>query len=82
MVILIEKITLDNFKAFEHAEFEIKPITILVGPNNGGKSSLMQSIGLIQQTLRGSGAEILKFKDFIDLGDFDTAIHQNYKKKE
>jgi predicted ATPase len=82
VVTLIEKITLDNFKAFKHAEFEIKPITILVGPNNGGKSSLMQSIGLIQQTLRGSGAEILKFSDFIDLRDFDTAIHQNFKKKE
>ena len=74
---MIKKILLENFKAFEHAEIEIKPITILVGPNNGGKTSLLQPINLIRQTLSGSSSEILKFKGLIDLGDFDNVLFQN-----
>jgi len=73
---------LENFKAFKKAEIEIKPITLLVGPNNGGKTSILQSIRLIQQTLRGSGVEVLNFRDLLNLGDFDTVLHQNSKEKE
>ncbi|VVB93271.1 DNA replication and repair protein RecF [uncultured archaeon] len=81
---MIKKITLDNFKAFKHAEIEIKPITILVGPNNGGKSSILQAIGLIQQTLKlGGPEEVLKFRTpHLNLGNFDTLIHQDLEKKE
>ena len=79
MVSVIKKITIDNFKAFEHAVIEIKPITILVGPNNGGKTSLLQPVDLIKQTLM-RGQEVLSFPS--TLGDFDTVIHQNAKEKE
>lgn len=78
---MIKKILLENFKAFEKAEIEIKPITILVGPNNAGKTSLMQSISLIQQTLR-SGTEVLAFRGVQSLGDFDNVIHQDSLTKE
>ncbi|MDD5474772.1 MAG: ATP-binding protein [Candidatus Methanoperedens sp.] len=79
---MITKITLDNFKAFKHAEIELKPITILVGPNNGGKSTLLQAIGLIQQTLRMGGPDVLKFRGYLNLGSFDTLIHQASEKQE
>ena len=79
---MINKILLENFRAFKKAEIEIKPITLLVGPNNGGKTSILQSIRLIQQTLRGSGVEVLNFRDPLNLGDFDTVVHQNSKEKE
>lgn len=76
---MIDKILLENFKAFETAEIKIKPITVLVGTNNSGKTSLMQSIGLIQQTLIRGCTEILTFRDRdnLDLGDFDAVLHQN-----
>ena len=76
---MINKILLENFKAFRHAEIVIKPITILVGPNNGGKSSILQSIRLIQQTLRGSGTEVLDFRGLFSSGNFETIVHQNSK---
>ena len=45
--ILLEKFYIKNFKAFGgEAEITIKPITIIVGPNNSGKSSLIQAINL------------------------------------
>lgn len=48
---MLEKIFLKNFKAFKNAGIKISPITLIVGPNNSGKSSLIQAINLIQQTL-------------------------------
>lgn len=55
---MLNKISLKNYKAFRKAEIELKPITILVGPNNSGKSSLIQSILLIQQTLESGNSVI------------------------
>ena len=82
MISLINKISLKNFKAFKDAEIEIKPITILVGPNNGGKSSFIQSILLIQQTLKGSGKELLSLNEPLNLGDFKRVVNQKAKGKE
>ena len=80
---MIDKIRLKNYKAFKDAEIEIKPITILVGPNNGGKSSFIQSILLIQQTLMGSGKEVLSLNGpLLNLGDFESIVNQNAKEKE
>ena len=80
---MIDKISLKNFKAFKDAEIEIKPITIFVGPNNGGKSSFIQSILLIQQTLIGSGKEVLSLNGQLpNLGDFEGVVNQKAKAKE
>lgn len=69
-----------NFKAFKEAEIEVKPITILVGPNNSGKSSLIQSIILIQQTLMGSGNAVLNTSG--QFGNFSELVNQKSDKKE
>lgn len=49
---MIKTFRLKNFKAFEDTgEIELKPITVLAGPNSGGKSSVLQSLLLLKQTL-------------------------------
>ena len=78
---LLKKITIENFKAFKSLEIDIKPLTILVGPNSGGKSSIINSIKLIKQTL-DEGSEILQFNGTIDFGKFEDVVHQNSQKKE
>ena len=78
---MIKKIILENYKPFDKAEIEIKPITVLVGPNSGGKSSLMQPFNLIKQTFLGNVNEVLKLKNPIDFGDFDELLHQNSNDK-
>ena len=51
---MIKTLRLQNFKAFEDTgEIELKPITVLAGPNSGGKSSILQSLLLLKQTLEG-----------------------------
>jgi len=46
---MIKKIGIQNFRVFkEFTEFEIKPITLLVGPNNAGKSSFTKLLLLLK----------------------------------
>ena len=52
---MIKSLRLRNFKAFEDTgPLELKPITVLAGPNSGGKSSVLQSLLLLKQTTRWS----------------------------
>ena len=78
---MLKSIEVENFKAFQGFNIQIKPITILIGPNNGGKSSILQSIGLLKQTIESGTDEILNFKRDIDLGNFSTICSQHAEEK-
>jgi predicted ATPase len=46
----IKKISIKNFRVFkEKTTFQLKPFTILTGPNNSGKSSLIKFLQLINE---------------------------------
>jgi len=47
----LKKIFLQNFKAIKKTEVAVSPLTIIVGANSSGKSSLLQSILSIQQAM-------------------------------
>ena len=47
---MIQKISFQNYKAFERGEIKIKPITILLGANSVGKSSIINLLLMLQQT--------------------------------
>ena len=54
---MIKTITLENFKAFKKLDnLNIKPITILCGTNSCGKSSILQSILFLKQTLESKNS--------------------------
>jgi len=42
----IDDITITNYKALQKMNFKCNSINILVGPNNTGKSSILESIGI------------------------------------
>jgi AAA15 family ATPase/GTPase len=45
----MKKISIKNFRVFkDQQEMEFKPITVLVGPNNSGKSTIFKSLKLIK----------------------------------
>ncbi|WP_448573896.1 AAA family ATPase [Trichothermofontia sp.] len=49
---MLREYKLKNFKAFaDVAPLLIRPITLLYGPNSAGKSSIIQSLMLLKQTL-------------------------------
>ncbi|AKB05273.1 AAA family ATPase [Vibrio cholerae] len=52
---MIKKISLTNFKSFkELKDIELKNITVIAGKNSCGKSSILQSLLLLKQTLESS----------------------------
>lgn len=60
----LKQLTLENFKAFQKCELSLAPLTILIGENSAGKSSLLQALLLLKQTLEApSGSGILNLND-------------------
>jgi AAA15 family ATPase/GTPase len=50
---MLREYQLTNFKAFAGPEtIPIRPITLIYGQNSSGKSSLLQSLLLLKQTLQ------------------------------
>jgi predicted ATPase len=54
---MLNKISLSNFKSFQEMEdLEVRNLTVIVGRNSCGKSSLMQSLLLLKQTLNSQSS--------------------------
>ncbi len=51
----LKRLTLENFKAFKKCELTLAPLTILIGENSAGKSSILQALLLLKQTLESPG---------------------------
>ena len=56
----LTEIRLRNFKSFggEEQAVEFRPLTVLIGPNNTGKSTILQSLLLLKQTLLDPRPEV------------------------
>ncbi len=74
---MITHIRMKNFKSWEDSgEVKLAPLTGFFGTNSSGKSSLLQMLLLLKQTIGTD--EILFFGDdnsLINLGDFREVIH-------
>jgi putative ATP-dependent endonuclease of OLD family len=42
--VLIKKVKISNFRSIKHAEIELNKTTVLIGPNNAGKTALLEAI--------------------------------------
>jgi predicted ATPase len=64
----IHAITVERFKSFgEATRVEFAPLTIVHGRNNGGKSSLIQSLLLLKQTLADPRPEVpLRLEGYVE----------------
>ena len=48
----LKKISLENFKCFEKIEIQLqKKLTLIVGANGAGKTSLIESIAIAMSTM-------------------------------
>lgn len=76
----ITKLRIKNFKGIkDDAEFEIKPITLFLGPNSSGKSSCIHAIAALAQTVKlpNSGRPLVLDDEYaqVHLGRFIEVIH-------
>lgn len=61
----ISQLVIKNYRTFNEFKIELKPLTLIVGENNIGKSNLLDSIGLIfGQDVSYSKRRILEVADF------------------
>ncbi|EMV1746028.1 AAA family ATPase [Enterobacter hormaechei] len=70
---MLSKLKLENFKSFcSMQEIEFAPITLIFGQNSSGKSSIIQAIlGLKQSLANASGtANFVSCGKNVDLGGF------------
>lgn len=73
----METLRLINYKCFEDTDtFSFKPINLLVGSNSSGKSSFLEFLALIKQSLgvRKNGALLWCSEDGVDFQDFRNTV--------
>ena len=69
---MLTRIKLKNFRAFrEEVDVRIRPITILIGRNSAGKSTLIKFLLMLQQTLESSEGDFFATEGrHVSLGNF------------
>ncbi|MDM6886584.1 AAA family ATPase, partial [Enterobacter asburiae] len=61
----------------------LRPITVFVGKNSSGKSSLLRTFPLLRQSVEeNTTGPILWYGRFVDFGDFTDVLSRNSENKE
>jgi len=79
---MLTEYQLTNFKAFgETVTIPIRPITLIFGPNSSGKSSILQSLLMLKQTLEKNHDlnSLIPKGRYVDLGSYHELIHASKK---
>jgi AAA15 family ATPase/GTPase len=77
---MLTKITLENFKVFRHVtEFPLAKINLLTGINGRGKSSLLQSLLLMRQSIEHNEntTELILNGNCVHLGTWEDVKNKN-----
>jgi predicted ATPase len=75
---MIKSVRLKNFKSYKDSgEVPFAPFTVLIGCNNAGKSSLLQSLLVLRQTLLDPSIDtrLVTRGRHVDLGGFYDIVH-------
>lgn len=75
----LTRIELENFKGFGRRQvIDLRPITLLFGPNSSGKSTILQALHYLHEILyRGNvNPDRIEASDLINLGGFTTLVHK------
>lgn len=79
---MLTKFALQNFKSIGEpgVELELKPLTILLGPNSSGKSSILEGLALFAQSavLNRKGSTGLSFGEdyLVNFSSFKDIVHK------
>lgn len=81
----LTRLEVENFKGIgERQVIEVRPITLLFGPNSAGKSTILQVVEYLHQILRGSllgSDEKISSTGTQDWRDFKSLVHCHDLKK-
>ncbi len=85
---MLTELSLENFKSWKQIErMRLAPITGLFGTNSSGKTSILQLLLMLKQTIESSDrAQVLEFGDektgLTNLGSFRELVHGHQKPGE
>ena len=73
---MLHELSVKNFKLFDEVGVKIRPgkITVLIGANGTGKSSLLQMLLLLKQSQSNSALTLND--NLIQIGSFRDIVHQ------
>ena len=76
---ILKALTLENFKGIrEPVRIEFAPLTLLFGPNNAGKSTIVQALMYAREVLERNNCDAGRTVlggDVVDLGGFENLVH-------
>ena len=81
---MLKRITIENYKAFKNATtFELRPITVLLGKNSSGKSSICKLLSVLSYVLSDSSKGIFSMLNGeVKLGAmYSELFHTDIKSK-
>ncbi len=78
---ILKALTLENFKGIrEPVRIELAPLTLLFGPNNAGKSTIVQALMYAREVLERNNCDAGRTElggDVVDLGGFKNLVHEH-----
>jgi len=76
---ILKALTLENFKGIrDPVRIEFAPLTLLFGPNNAGKSTIVQALMYAREVLERNNCDAGRTVlggDVVDLGGFENLVH-------
>lgn len=74
-----EILQIDNFKCFTHQEIQLRDLTVMVGANGMGKSSVMQSLLLLRQCIETTRTDsiLLNGPYALALGSYASVVSRH-----
>ncbi|ENU11225.1 AAA family ATPase [Acinetobacter calcoaceticus] len=82
---MITNYSIENFKVFEKkTELNFSPITLIYGPNSSGKSSIIQSLLILKESLlKPNKANALRSNnDYFQLGGYASVVNKHEINKD
>jgi predicted ATPase len=74
---------LENFRVFkDYTWFDFAPITLLIGPNNSGKSSLIKALSLLKNIVQNQDFNLEHDEEWLQLGSFERLINDTSVNKD
>jgi len=63
---MITRLRVQNFRCLRDVTVDLAPLTVLIGPNDSGKSSILDSIALLGRTMRYQFGEVFRGADAVE----------------
>lgn len=81
---MLREVHISGFKCFESLDLPLRPLTLLTGTNSGGKSSVIQALVLLAQTLaeREWGRSLLLDGPELALGSVADVLNQRSARRQ